>query len=260
MNIPSNAFKRALHDSQRLVGLWHSIGHATVTEILADSAFDWVLIDTEHAPNEVTHVADTLRALAGSRVSAVVRPAWNDPVLFKRLLDVGAQTLLVPYVQSADEAARAVAAVRYPPRGIRGVASTHRANRYGRVQDYFRRADDEMCVLVQLETRASVDALEDIAAVDGVDGVFIGPSDLSASLGFLGEPRHPDVRRVIEDACRRARRLGRPIGILAPVEEDALAWFANGFSFVAVGGDILCLRKAADALVERFRDVREQPA
>src|SRR3954471_1282069 len=214
MDIPRNAFKRALQNSQRLVGLWHSIGHSTVTEILADSAFDWVLIDTEHAPNEVTHVADTLRALAGSRVSPVVRPAWNDPVLFKRLLDVGAQTLLVPYVQSADEAARAVAAVRYPPRGVRGVASTHRANRYGRVQDYFRRADDEMCVLVQLETSASVDALEEIAAVDGVDGVFIGPSDLSASLGFLGEPRHPDVRRVIEDASRRARRLGKPIGIL----------------------------------------------
>src|SRR6476619_6180686 len=182
MEITRNAFKHALQDGQRLVGLWHSIAHATVTEILADSALDWVLIDTEHAPNEVAHVADTLRALAGSRVAPVVRPAWNDAVLFKRLLDVGAQTLLVPYVQSAEEAARAVAAVRYPPRGVRGVASTHRSNRYGRVQDYFGQADAEMCVLVQLETRASVDALEQIAAVDGVDAVFIGPSDLSASL------------------------------------------------------------------------------
>jgi 4-hydroxy-2-oxoheptanedioate aldolase len=260
MDIPQNAFKRALHGGARLAGLWHSIGHAAVTEILADSPLDWVLIDTEHAPNEVSHVADTLRALTGSRVAPVVRPAWNDAVLFKRLLDVGAQTLLVPYVQSAQEAARAVAAVRYPPQGVRGVASTHRSNRYGRVQDYFARADDEMCVLVQLETRASVDALEQIAAVEGVDGVFIGPSDLSASLGFLGEPRHADVRRVIEDACRRAQAIGKPIGILAPVEEDAARWFAMGFAFVAVGGDILCLRKAVDALAERFRQPRAEPA
>ncbi len=260
MEITRNPFKRALQDGQRLVGLWHSIAHATVTEILADSALDWVLIDTEHAPNEDAHVAATLRALAGSRVAPVVRPAWNDAVLFKRLLDVGAQTLLVPYVQSAEEAARAVAAVRYPPRGVRGVASTHRSNRYGRVQDYFGQADAEMCVLVQLETRASVDALEQIAAVDGVDGVFIGPSDLSASLGFLGEPRHPEVRGVIEDACRRAAAIGKPIGILAPVEEDAAAWFAMGFAFVAVGGDILCLRNAVDALAARFRERRPQPA
>jgi 4-hydroxy-2-oxoheptanedioate aldolase len=255
MDIPRNAFKRALLQGDRLVGLWHAIGHPAVTEILADSALDWVLIDTEHAPNEVTHVADTLRALAGSRVAPVVRPAWNDPVLFKRLLDVGAQTLLVPYVQSPAEAAQAVAAVRYPPRGIRGVASTHRSNRYGRVQDYFRRADDEMCVLVQLETGPAVDALEAIAAVDGVDGVFIGPSDLSASLGFLGEPRHPEVRRVIGDACRRTQAAGTPIGILAPVVEDAAAWFDLGFSFVAVGSDILSLRTAVDALAERFRPV-----
>jgi 4-hydroxy-2-oxoheptanedioate aldolase len=260
MDISRNAFKSALLSGQRLVGLWHSIGHPTVTEILADSTLDWVLIDTEHAPNEVGHVADTLRALTGGHVAPVVRPAWNDAVLFKRLLDVGAQTLLVPYVQSAEEAARAVAAVRYPPRGVRGVASTHRANRYGRVQDYFARADAEMCVLVQLETGASVDALEAIAAVDGVDGVFIGPSDLSASLGFLGEPRHPQVRRVIEDACRRARAIGKPIGILAPVEDDAAAWFAMGFAFVAVGGDILCLRKAVDALAERFRAAGGSPA
>jgi 4-hydroxy-2-oxoheptanedioate aldolase len=253
MDIPRNAFKRALLSGQRLVGLWHSIGNTAVTEILADSGLDWVLIDTEHAPNEVTHVADTLRALAGSRVAPVVRPAWNDAVLFKRLLDVGAQTLLVPYVQSVDEAARAVSAVRYPPRGVRGVASTHRANRYGRVQDYFARADDEMCVLVQLETKASVDALEAIAAVDGVDAVFIGPSDLSASLGYLGQPRHADVQRVIEGACRRARAAGKPIGILAPVEEDAARWLAMGFTFVAVGGDILSLRKAIDGLVDRFR-------
>jgi 4-hydroxy-2-oxoheptanedioate aldolase len=146
-----------------------------------------------------------------------------------------------------------VAATRYPPVGVRGVASMHRGNRYGRVDDYFRQADGEMCVLVQLETRGSVDALEAIAAVEGIDGVFIGPSDLSASLGYLGEPRHADVRRVIEDAGRRARAVGKPIGILAPVEEDAAHWLEQGFSFVAVGGDLLSLRKGVDALVTRFK-------
>ena len=256
MNIPRNEFKRALRAGRQLVGLWHSIGHPAVTEVLADSALDWILIDTEHAPNEVGHVADALRALAGSPVAPVVRPAWNDAVLVKRLLDVGAQTLLVPYVQSPEEAARAVAAVRYPPAGVRGVASMHRGNRYGRVKDYFEQSDGEMCVLVQLETRASIDALEAIAAVDGVDGVFIGPSDLSASLGYLGQPRHPDVLAVIEEAGRRARAIGKPIGILSPVEEDAARWLAQGFAFVAVGGDLLTLRSGVDALAARFRSLR----
>ncbi len=253
MDIPRNAFKQALRSGRQLVGLWHSIGHPAVTEVLADSGLDWVLIDTEHAPNEVADVATALRALSGSSVSPIVRPAWNDAVIIKRLLDVGTQTLLVPYVQSAEEAARAVAATRYPPVGGRGVASMHRGNRYGRVDDYFRQADGEMCVLVQLETRASIEALEAIAAVEGVDGVFIGPSDLSASLGYLGEPRHPEVRRVIEDAGRRARAAETPVGILAPVEDDAAHWLEQGFAFVAAGGDLLSLRKGVDALVTRFK-------
>src|SRR6185503_17258481 len=174
MEFPVNKFKQNLKAGRQQVGLWSSLSSAAATEILADSGFDWILIDTEHAPNETPMVADQLRAASLGCASPVVRPAWNDQVIFKRLLDVGVQTLLVPYVQSPEEAARAVAATRYPPQGIRGVASVHRANRYGRIPDYFARANDEMCVLVQLETRAAVDALEGIAAVDGVDGVFIG--------------------------------------------------------------------------------------
>ena len=183
----------------------------------------------------------------------MVRPAWNDVVILKRLLDVGVQTLLVPFIQSAEEAARAVAATRYPPRGIRGVASVHRANRYGRVPEYFARADDEMCVLVQLETRAAVEALEEIAAVDGVDAVFIGPSDLAASLGYLGNNAHPEVRETIERACRRAQAIGTPIGILAPIESDARAYLDMGFAYVAVGSDVVVLRKGCDALVKMFK-------
>ena len=253
MNFPLNRFKAALRAGQPQVGLWSSLSSAAATEILADSGFDWILIDTEHAPNETPMVADQLRAASLGTASPVVRPAWNDPVILKRLLDVGVQTLLVPYVQSPEEAARAVAATRYPPRGMRGVASVHRANRYGRVPDYFARADDEMCVLVQLETRTAVDALEAIAAVDGVDGVFVGPSDLAASLGHLGNNAHPEVRSTIERACGRARAVGKPIGILAPLEADARAYLDMGFAFVAVGSDAVVLRKGCDALVKMFK-------
>ncbi len=253
MDFPVNRFKQGLREGRQLVGLWSSLSSAAATEILADSGFDWILIDTEHAPNETPMVADQLRAASLGTASPVVRPAWNDPVVLKRLLDVGVQTLLVPFVQSAEEAARAVAATRYPPRGIRGVASVHRANRYGRVAGYFDQADGGMCVLVQLETRAAVDALEAIAAVEGIDGLFIGPSDLAASLGHLGNNAHPEVRETIERACRRAQAVGTPIGILAPVESDARAYLDMGFAFVAVGSDVVVLRKGCDALVQQFK-------
>ena len=254
MEFPVNTFKQGLREGRQLVGLWSSLSSPAATEVLADSGFDWILIDTEHAPNEPPMVADQLRAASLGRAAPVVRPAWNDPVILKRLLDVGVQTLLVPFVQTVEEATRAVAATRYPPRGIRGVASVHRANRYGRVPGYFERADDEMCVLVQLETRASLEALEAIAAVDGVDGVFIGPSDLAASLGHLGNNGHPEVRGAIEQACRRAQAAGTPIGILAPLEDDARAYLDMGFSYVAVGSDVVVLRKGCDALVRMFKE------
>jgi 4-hydroxy-2-oxoheptanedioate aldolase len=254
MEIPVNAFKRGLAEGRRQVGLWSQVGHPAVTEILGDAKPDWVLIDTEHAPIELPGVLEQLRALEGSGVSALVRPAWNDPVIFKRLLDSGAQTLLVPYVQSADEARRAVAATRYPPEGYRGVAVVHRANRYGRVDDYFHRAARELCVLVQLETRAGADNLEAIAAVEGVDGVFVGPSDLAAALGHLGNNRHPEVRAAIEQLGARAVKAGIPIGILATVEGDARAFFDMGFSYVAVASDLGMLRKASDEIIARFRE------
>src|SRR5690349_18436454 len=253
MEFPVNKFKQALKAGRPQIGLWSSLSSAAATEILGDSGFDWILIDTEHAPNEPPMVADQLRAASMGRATPVVRPAWNDQVILKRLLDVGVQTLLVPFIQTPEEAARAVASVRYPPRGVRGVASVHRANRYGRVPGYFARADDEICVLAQLETRASVDALEAIAAVDGIDGVFIGPSDLAASLGHLGNNAHPEVRQTIEDACRRARAIGKPIGILAPIEADARAYLDMGFAYVAVGSDVVVLRKGCDALVKQFK-------
>lgn len=184
----------------------------------------------------------------------MVRPAWNDPVLIKRMLDIGAQTLLIPYVETAEEAAAAVSAVRYPRQGVRGVSALHRANRYGRIKDYHARANAEICLLVQVETLRSLDNLEEIAAVDGVDGIFVGPSDLAANMGHIGNAAHPDVQDAIARAHSIADAADKPIGILAPAEAQSKKWLDAGFTFVAVGTDVGLLANHADALALRFKD------
>jgi 4-hydroxy-2-oxoheptanedioate aldolase len=253
MEIPKNAFKRALAEGKRPIGFWLSLGSPAVAELVAGAGYDWVLVDTEHAPNELPDVIDQLRALEGGTASPVVRPAWNDAVLIKRLLDAGAQSLLVPFVRSAEEAARAVAATRYPPQGIRGVATLTRASRYGSVGDYVHAAPEELCVVVQLETRGALEELEAIAAVPGVDALFVGPSDLAADMGHVGEPGHPDVQAAIVDACARCARLGKPLGTFAPFERDARRYLEMGVRFAAVGADVVVLRSGANALREAFR-------
>ncbi len=252
MQLPVNRFKHAILAGRRQIGLWSSLGSPTAMEMLAHSGFDWFVLDTEHAPNELPDVIAQMRVLANSPAEAVVRPAWNDMVLIKRFLDAGAQTLLVPFIQNADEARQAVRSMRYPPDGVRGVSVAQRANRYGRVADYHARAQDELCLLVQLETRSALDQLEAIAEVDGVDGIFIGPSDLAADLGHLGNPAHPEVQDAIRSAVERCRAVGKPAGILTPVEEEARRYLDWGFTFVAVGSEMGLLRKAADALAARF--------
>jgi 4-hydroxy-2-oxoheptanedioate aldolase len=201
IDVPTNQLKRALREGRPQIGLWSSLASHITVEVVAGSGFDWLVLDTEHAPSEPTTVYSQLQAMTGGTATPVVRPAWNDPVLFKRLLDAGVQSLVVPFVQNADEARRAVEATRFPPDGIRGVAATTRANRYGRVKDYVTRANAEILLVVQLESRVALENLEAIAAVDGIDGLFIGPSDLAANLG------HPSDGEV----CRnpRARRSGR---------------------------------------------------
>jgi 4-hydroxy-2-oxoheptanedioate aldolase len=194
-----------------------------------------------------------LQAIVGGSAVPVVRPAWNDLVLIKRLLDIGAQNLLVPYVQTVEEARAAVAAVRYPPEGIRGVAVLHRANRFGRGKDYFARANDEICLLLQIETRAALQNLDAIADVEGVDGLFIGPSDLAAALGHLGNNGHPEVRAAIENAVQRIRKAGKAAGILAPLETEARHWLAQGCTVVAVGSDLGILARSSEALAAKFK-------
>ena len=248
-----NPFKQAILSQQKLIGLWSSLCNPIATEVVAGAGFDWLLIDAEHAPNDVTIVLGQLHAMTGAAAAPVLRPAWNDTVLIKRYLDIGVQNLLVPYVQTPEEAAAAVAATRYPPAGVRGVASIHRANRYARDKTYFTRASDEMCVLVQLETTTALENLEAIAAVPGVDGLFIGPSDLAGSMGHLGNIQHSDVREAIASAIRRIRKAGKSAGILAPLEADARHWLEVGATFVAVGSDLNLLARQSEQLAARFK-------
>jgi 4-hydroxy-2-oxoheptanedioate aldolase len=253
MQLPRNKFKEALLAKQPQIGFWSSLCSNIVTEVIAGVGFDWILIDTEHAPNELPAVLSQLQAMTGGTAEPVVRPAWNDAVLLKRLLDIGAQNFLIPYVRNADEARAAVAATRYPPRGIRGVAVSPRANRYGKVQDYFEKADKEICIIVQIEERLGLQNIESIAAVEGIDGLFIGPSDLAASLGHLGNPRHPEVCSAIEDAMKRIAGTGKAAGILAPIEADARHWLGLGCIILAVGGDLFLLAQHSGELARKYR-------
>ena len=253
MELPQNTFKRALKAGRLQIGLWSSLSSNYSVEVIAGAGFDWILLDTEHSPNELESLLTQLQAAAPYATHPVVRVAWNDMVTIKRVLDIGAQSLLVPYVSTAAEARSAVSYTRYPPAGARGVAGTTRASRFGRVKDYAKRADEEICLLVQVETQQALDNIEAICAIDGVDGVFIGPADLHASLGHTGEIAHPEVKPLIADAIRRIRKSGRAPVILTPSEADARQWLECGALFVAVGADVGILARGAEALAAKFK-------
>ena len=253
MQIQQNHFKQALKEGRLQIGLWSSLCSNIAVEVIGDSGFDWILIDSEHAPNELSGIVSQLQALSAAQTTAIVRPAWLDTVAIKRILDVGAQSILIPFVQNEAEAKLAVASVRYPPAGIRGVAPVIRASHYGRVDNYLADADSQICLLVQIETAAALNHLEAIANVDGVDGIFIGPSDLAASLGHIGNPAHADVQAAIRGAVTRLQAIGKPAGILTSNSEEARRYIEWGYTFVAVGSDINVLRFGADALVKKFK-------
>ena len=253
MELPRNGFKRALARGETQIGLWSSLSSNYSVEVIAGAGFDWLLLDMEHSPNDLESLLAQLQAAASYATHPVVRVPWNDMVSIKRVLDVGAQSLLVPYVSSAAEARAAVSFTRYPPQGVRGVAGTTRATRFGRIKDYARRAHEEICVLVQVETQPALDQIEAICATEGVDGVFIGPADLHASLGHPGEIANPKVKPVIDEAVRRIRRAGKAPGILTPSEDDARHWLECGALFVAVGADVGILARGAEALAAKFK-------
>ena len=249
-----NSFKRDLRAGKKLIGCWSSLSNAITTEVLGVAGFDWILLDGEHSPNDMTTFIPQLMALKDSASAPVVRPASNNAVEIKRLLDAGFYNFLVPFVESVDEARRAVAATRYPPMGIRGVSVSQRSNRYGTVPDYFKSINEHICVMVQIESRAGVAAAREIAALDGVDCIFVGPSDLAAGMGHLGNAGHPEVQTAIAAVFADAKACAKPAGILAPVEADARRYMAMGATFVAVGSDLGLFRSATQALHDRYRD------
>ncbi len=249
-----NRFRHDLIAGKRLIGCWCSLGSPITTEVLGVAGFDWILLDAEHAPNDVLSLIPQLMALKDSASAPVVRPSSNGVVEIKRLLDAGFHNFLVPYIESADEARRAVAATRYPPAGVRGVSVSQRSNRYGSVADYFKVVNHNIAVMLQIESRAGVAAATEIAAVDGVDGLFIGPSDLAAGYGHLGNANHPEVQAAMVAVFAAATAAGKPVGILSPVEADARRYLEMGASYVAVGSDLGVLRMGTQALVDKYRN------
>ncbi|HEX7856765.1 MAG TPA: 4-hydroxy-2-oxoheptanedioate aldolase [Sphingobium sp.] len=249
-----NVFKQALADGQPQIGLWQALANPYTAEICAGAGFDWLLLDAEHAPNDVPRILSQLQAIANYPVEPVVRPPVGDTTLIKQYLDIGARSLLIPMVEDGEQAEALVRATRYPPDGIRGVGSAiGRASRWNRTPRYLHEAADDICLLLQIETRAGLGALDSIAATAGVDGIFIGPSDLAAALGHLGNPGHPDVQAVIEDAIARIRAAGRAVGILMADQTLARHYLDLGVTFVAVGTDVTILARGAEALAAAFR-------
>lgn len=245
----TNRFSERLRGGGCQIGIWLSCASTTVTEIAAGAGFDFAVIDTEHSPNSLTDVLDQLRVLRSLDVDAIVRPAANDPIEIRRFLDIGAQTLLIPMVHTAAAARDAVAAARYPPHGIRGVSMAHRANAYGRNRSYLGTAGADICIIPQIETRQAVANLDDILAVDGVTAIFVGPADLSADMGHLGQPDHPQIDAVLASVSSKAEAAGKRFGTLVAGAERARARRNIGAGFVAAATDIGLLRQTTDDLV-----------
>ena len=245
-----NRFKQALFEGRRQFGLWSTLSTSFAVEVVAGAGYDFILLDTEHSPADPLTVLPQLQTLAGyPDVAPVVRPASNDTILIKRFLDLGANTLLIPYVQNADEAAAAVRATRYPPDGIRGVSGLTRATRFGRDKAYFARSAEDICLIVQIETAEALDQLEEIASVPGVDALFVGPADLAASLGFGANQAHPDLMKCVIDTIGRIKSCGKPAGLLTGNPDLHKAAIAAGIDFLALGVDVGLLARASEALL-----------
>ena len=253
MDLIKNPFKAALAEGRQQIGLWCSMPGSGHAEALAGCGFDWVIIDTEHTAVDLGTVQAMLQATEPYPTHFGVRPGWNDAVEIKRLLDIGAQTIVVPYVQNAEEAARAVAAVRYPPHGIRGVSGITRATRYGQIDNYTARASTEICLIVQIESAEALLEIAAIAAVDGVAGIFIGPADLAASMGHPGNPGHPDVKAAVLDGIRRIVAAGKPAGLLSLDPAFLAEAITAGSRFTAVDIDTALLLRGARQAVQTWK-------
>lgn len=247
-----NQFRRDLLAGKPLYGCWSSLASHISTEVIGVAGFDWILLDGEHAPNDISTFVPQMMALKNSASAVIARPSWNNTVEIKRLLDAGFFNFLVPFIETADEAQKAVEATRYPPQGVRGVSVSTRSNGFGSVPEYFKQINDNICVMVQIESRKGVAAARDIGAIEGVDSLFVGPSDLAAAYGHLGNPSHPEVQAAIAEVFAASKACGKPSGILAPVEADARRYAQMGATFIGVGSDLGLLRGASQALRDKF--------
>jgi 4-hydroxy-2-oxoheptanedioate aldolase len=264
MQTPINTFKQALRENRAQIGLWLGLAGGYSTEICAGAGFDWLLIDGEHSPNDlrtILHQAQIIAGYPGTHAIARVPMGHGNvgQALIKQYLDIGIQTILVPMVDTPAQAKELVRSMRYPPDGVRGMGGA-RASRWGLYPNYGKEANAQVCLLVQAETREAIDNLDAIAAIDGVDGVFIGPADLSAAFGHVGNPGHPEVQKLIEDGIARIRKAGKAAGILTTDEALSRRYLDLGATFVAVGLDNNILVRGTAALVAKFKDVAAVPA
>lgn len=247
-----NTFRQKLLARETVIGTWLSTASPMLAEVAGVCGYDWLVLDGEHAPNDIPTLTAQLQAINSSSSAAIGRPPVNDKTLIKQYLDIGFYNLLIPFIESGDDAEYAVAATRYPPAGVRGVAGMTRASSYGTEPDYFKQVNDHIGVILQIESRAGVEAVEDIVAVDGVDAIFIGPSDLSAAYGYLGQPQHPEVQEAIAHVRKVVSAAGKAMGILAVVPDEAAVYIKQGFSFVGVGVDLSVYKNALISLRGRF--------
>ena len=253
MELQKNTFRQKLNEKPVTYGCWLGLPDNSAAEIMASAGFDWLLIDSEHAPFDLRSIMSHLQVMAGYDVAPIVRPVEGSTALLKQLLDIGAQTLLVPMVDTAEQADELVKAVRYPPEGIRGLGtSLARAAQWNRTPGYLKKANAEICLIVQVETTTALENLEAIAAVDGVDGVFIGPSDLSASMGYIGDAGNPVVVDAIIDGLEKIKAAGKFSGLLSMDPSLTDKYIAAGATFVGVGVDTLMLQLASKALADKY--------
>ncbi len=253
MKLSPNPFTHAIRRGEKQIGLWLTSASSSSAEVIASAGYDWVVVDMEHAPNHMLSVLSQLQVFASSTTTALARPNWNDAVEVKRLLDMGAEGLVFPMIQTVEEAEKAVASTRYPPRGIRGVSGVTRANKFGRVTDYFDKVENETTIILQLETVAAIERAEEIASVDGVSGIFFGPADISADMGMLGQTMAPAVWELIWSAARKLIVKDIPVGTLVLDPQFATKLLKDGFTFVACGVDTALLARSADNLLTQVK-------
>ncbi len=254
MKAPQNHLKHALKAGRKQFGCWLNLADSIGAEIVGRAGFDWVLVDAEHGPNGIRDVTTQLQALEGLNTSGIVRVPIGETWIIKQVLDAGAQSLLIPIVESAQEAQKHVDAVRYPPNGNRGVgAFVARAAQFGTLTDYLTSADEQICLIVQLETKAGLEALDDMLAIDGIDGVFVGPSDLAADMGFLGNPKSPQVQKAIANALTRISASGKAAGILSLDDSDTKKYLEHGARMVGVASDVLTLNHTLREKAQKWR-------